>query len=439
MPQPETLVASRVASHERAGWLWMVTGRLRQHQSHTRVLSGSIIMLFSAILVSGVNFGYTVAMARMLGPSLFGHVSAAMTILMLASAITLAFQLVCAKFVARNDRAGARASVYRSLLGKAWVVSLLVGAGLFLAQGPVAGYLHLPDSWILGVLAIGISAYVPLGVRRGALQGVCAFGRLSGNALIESAAKFGTAILLVSLGYGVLGAVGAISASVIVAYLIPPLPQEFKARSEAAQPASFGEGAQAIVFFVGQVIINNIDILLVKHFFPPEQAGLYAAVALVGRVLYFAAWSVVSAMFPISAAAKPREEDPNVILVPLLFVLGIAVVFVLVLSFFPGLIVETIFGGGFSHAEPLLALYAVATGLYALSVVLMAYEMSRRIANTGWLQLAFSGVLIIAIGIFHAALRDVIMVQIVLMAFLLLVVSFPFFRRYKLLLGKEAA
>src|SRR5205807_1818484 len=168
MPQPETLVASRVASHERAGWLWMVTGRLRQHQSHTRVLSGSIIMLFSAILVSGVNFGYTVAMARMLGPSLFGHVSAAMTILMLASAITLAFQLVCAKFVARNDRAGARASVYRSLLGKAWVVSLLVGAGLFLAQGPVAGYLHLPDSWILAVLAIGISAYVPLGVRRGA-------------------------------------------------------------------------------------------------------------------------------------------------------------------------------------------------------------------------------------------------------------------------------
>lgn len=436
MPQPETLVAAP----ERARWLLTVAGRLRQHKSHARVLSGSIIMLLCAILVSGVNFGYTVAMARMLGPSLFGHVSAAMTILMLASAITLAFQLVCAKFVARNERAGARVGVYRSLLGKAWITSLLVGAALFLAQGLVSRYLHLPDPWILAVLAIGITAYVPLGVRRGAMQGVCSFGRLSGNALIESIAKFGTAILLVAAGYGVLGAVGAISASVIIAYLIPPLPDEFKARSErAAQPASFSEGTQAIVFFVGQVIINNIDILLVKHFFAPEQAGLYAAVALVGRVLYFAAWSVVSAMFPISAAAKPREEDPNVILVPLLFVLGIAVVFVLVLSFFPGLIVETIFGVGFSNAEPLLALYAVATGLYALSVVLMAYEMSRRIANTGWLQLAFSGVLVIAIGVFHATLRDVIMVQIVLMALLLLLVSFPFFRRYKLLLAREAA
>ena len=68
----------------------------------------------------------------------------------------------------------------------------------------------------------------------------------------------------------------------------------------------------------------------------------------------------------------------------------------------------------------------------------MAYEMSRRIANTGWLQLAFSGILVLAIGAFHATLQDVIMVQIVLMAMMLLFVSFPFFRRYKLLLGKEA-
>src|SRR5205823_5773166 len=212
----------------------------------------------------------------------------------------------------------------------------------------------------------------------------------------------------------------------------------FNAASERALPASFREGTQAIVFFVGQVIINNIDILLVKHFFAPEQAGLYAAVALVGRVLYFAAWSVVSAMFPVSAAAKPREEDPNVILVPLLFVLGIGVVFVLLLSFFPGLVVQTIFGGGFSHAEPLLALYAVATGLYALSVVLMAYEMSRRIANTGWLQLAFSGVIVGGICLFHSTLREVVIVQIVLMVVLLAAVSVPFFRR-KPLAVQEAA
>jgi O-antigen/teichoic acid export membrane protein len=175
----------------------------------------------------------------------------------------------------------------------------------------------------------------------------------------------------------------------------------------------------------------------VKHFFAPELAGLYAAVALVGRVLYFAAWSVVSAMFPISAAAKPREEDPNVILVPLLFVLAISILFIMAASFFPDLIINTIFGGRFSESGSLLTLYAAATGLYALSVVLMTYEMSRRIANTGWLQLIFSGILVVAIGFFHHTLRDVIVVQIVLMTAMLMLVSYPFFRRYKQILAPQ--
>ena len=434
MSQPETLVTYP----GRAGWLGTVAGHLRQSRPHSVVLSGSIIMLLSTILVSGVNFGFNIAMARMLGPAKFSHVTAAVTILMLASAITLAFQLVCAKFVARNESSGAKSGVYRSLLSQSWIVSLGVGAALVITRQPVAQYLNLPDSRILGVLALGIAAYVPLGVRRGAMQGICAFKRLSYNFIIESVTKLLAAVILVGLGYEVLGAVGAISASVIAAYFLPSLTKEFHAKAESAsQPASFLEGMQAIVFFVGQVIINNIDILLVKHYFAPELAGLYAAVALVGRVLYFASWSVVSAMFPVSAAAKPRDENPSVVLLPFLLVLVIAIVFILAVSFFPGLIMHAIFGVGFIDAEPLLTLYATATGLYALSVVLMAYEMSRRIANTGWLQLIFSGVLVLAIGAFHATLRDVIVVQILLMAVMLLLVSFPFFKRYRHFLAPQ--
>lgn len=410
-------------------------GELSRKQSHARVLSGSIIMLLSTSLVSVVNFAFNVSMARMLGPARFGHVTAAVTILMLASAITLAFQLVCAKFVARNDTLGEKVSVYRSLLGKAWGISLAVGAGLFLLQGPVASYLRIPNHWVLAVLAIGMAAYVPLGVRRGAMQGTCSFGKLGGNFIIEALAKLLIAVFLVTIGYGVMGAVGAISGSILAAYLFPRMSTQFNVRPHTAlHPASFGEGMQAIVFFIGQVIINNIDILLVKHFFAPELAGMYAAVALVGRVLYFAAWSVVSAMFPISAAAKLREEDANVILVPLLFVLGIAIIFILAASFFPATIISAIFGSGFSESGSMLALYAAATGIYALSVVLMTYEMSRRIANTAWLQLIFSGVLVLAIGMFHHTLREVIIVQIVLMAVMLLLVFLPFFRRYKQIL-----
>lgn len=414
-------------------------GSLRWQGPQGIVLGGSIVMLLNTTLVSVLNFAYNVVMARMLGPSKFGHVTVSVTLLMLASAVTLSFQLVCAKFVARNQAAGAKAGIYRSLRSRAWLMSLSLGGALFLAQRPIADYLRLPDPRILAVLAAGIAVYVPLGVRRGAMQGLCSFRRLSGSFIVEALTRFVTGVVLVAAGYGVLGAVGAISAAVLAAYLFPPLGNELNVQTEAGNPASFGEGIQAIVFFIGQVIICNIDVLLVKHFFAPDVAGLYAAVALVGRLLYFASWSVISAMFPVSAAVEAKNEGPRMTIVPLSIVLALSLVFILTLRLFPHLIIHTVFGVEFHQGEPLLPLYATATGLYSLSVVLIAYEMSRRIANTGWLQLIFSGILVLGIGTFHHTLREVIVVQIVLMSFMLILVSFPFLRRYRQAGRQEAA
>jgi len=395
------------------------------------VLGGSVIMLISMMLVNVFNFAYNVVMARLLGPADFGHINAAVTILMLASCVSLAFQLVCTKFVARNEDAGARAWVFRVLLRNAWLASFALAAVLFIAQKPVARFLNLPAASVIAVLAVGIAAYAPLGVKRGAMQGDCAFPRLGSNYVLEAFVRFFIGAGFVVAGYGVLGAVGAISAGVVAAYLFPRIPKDLRVQPVAAEPPSFAEAVQAIVFFVGQVIINNIDILLVKHFFPSDTAGVYAAIAQIGRLLYFASWfGVVNAMFPVTAAAKDEQRKTHGIGLPLLLVLGLAVVFVIVAVLFPHLILGLVFGSRFVETGWLLALYAAATGLYSLSVVFIAYEMSRRIANTGWLQLMFSAALVLGIGIFHGSLRDVIMVRVVLMAVMLVLVVVPFLRKH---------
>jgi len=399
-------------------------------RSSALVLGGSIVMLLGSGVVSALNFGYNVAMARMLGPAAFGDVSAVATLFMLASAVTLSFQLVCAKFVARNESIPYKAMVYRQLIRRAWVVGLAFCAFFALARGPISAILTLHDPMLVLIMAAGIAFYVPLGVKRGAMQGLCNFQQLTGNFVMEAGVKFVAAVALVSLGYGILGAVGALAASVVVAFLYRP--QRWGAGDVTGEyvPASFREGIQAIVFFVGQVVINNIDILLVKYYFQPRDAGMYAAVALVGRVLYFAAWSIVSAMFPVTAAAKSDQDSSRtVVLAPFFLVLGISAAFAAILAFFPHMIVGFVFGHSFHEAEGLMSLYAVATGLYSLSVVLMAFEMSRKIANTGWLQLLFSGLLVIAISMFHHTLREVVMVQVVMMLVLLAMVSIPFFKR----------
>jgi O-antigen/teichoic acid export membrane protein len=395
-----------------------------------RVLSGSVIMLIGTALVSITNFSYNVVVARKLGPADFGNVSAIVTLLMMGSALTQSFQLVCAKFVARNESFRAKSTIYRGLMKRAWVISVFAVAGLVLLNEPLVALLKLPSTTLIAFLAVALAFQAPMGVKRGGLQGQCQFAPLATTFVLESAIKLMSAVVLVSLGYGVLGAVGAMAISLVFAYAFSPVSLSVDRYGTGADyiPASVPEGMQAIVFVLGQVVINNIDILLVKHFFDAERAGLYAAVALVGRLLYFATWSVVSAMFPISAASNPDEKDWRVLVTPLLLVVGMSVGFIALLVAAPKLIIGVVFGENFTQAEGLFGLYAANTAIYALAIVLMAYEMSRKIANTGWLQLAISGLMALLISIFHDSLQQVILIQICLMVVLLICVAVPVLR-----------
>jgi O-antigen/teichoic acid export membrane protein len=435
MPEPaisETLPPPAAAPLGSPGGLRRHVERFRGSH-HSRILSGSLVMLVSSAVVAGVNFAYNVQVAQRLGPAEFGHVATSVSLLLLASALTLSFQIVCAKYVARAATDAGKSAVYCRLRLRAWQVGLALGALLAAAALPLTAFLRFPTPWIMLLMAAGIAFYVPLGVKRGSFQGTCAFPRLAANFSLEAVAKFVIALALV-WRFGVLGAVVAIVLSVVAAYFLPPPQRIFRDAAGECPPLSAGEGRQAIVFFVGQVVIMNTDLIMVKHFFPADLAGQYAAVALVGRVLFYASWAVIGAMFPVSAEATggnagAQTTGRTLIAVPMTLVLAIFLGFLGLLQLFPAAVMRTVFGAGFQEAEPLLWLYAANTALYALAVVLMAYEMSRRIASTGWLQLVFSALVVAGISLFHDTLRQVITVLVVLMSLLLAAVAVPFFRR----------
>jgi O-antigen/teichoic acid export membrane protein len=390
------------------------------------ILGGSLIMLAGSVTVAVLNFAFNVAVARTLGPANFGHISAAVTLLMLASAITLSFQLVGAKFIARNGSGAGKLAVFRSLQQRAWLAGIAIGGGLALASPWLAAALRMPSPWLLVLMGVAIAVYVPVGVRRGYFHGECQFPRLAGNFVVEAAVRLLAALILVLVGWGVFGAVGAIVLSVVAAYLLPPVRLPSNTGAGELIPPSMLEGTQAIAFFVGKVIINNIDVLLVKHFFPPAEAGIYAAVALVGRVLAIMSWQVVSAMFPVSAANT--KDDRRVLIYPMLMVLGLTAAFILGALAFSTQVIGGIFGTSFAAGIGLMPIYAATAGAYTLAVVLMTYEMSRKVASASWIQLAFSALVVLAIALFHASLKQVIAVQLALMLAMIVAVSIPFLR-----------
>jgi hypothetical protein len=299
-------------------------------------------------------------------------------------------------------------------------------------QSTIADYLNLPSPDLIALLAMGVAFYVPLGCRRGYIQGTYGFRRLATNLVVEGVVRLGGSLLLILLGLGVPGVIAANAAAVAVAYFAAAPKLASRIPNPIGFSYAFREASQAMVFFSGQVLINNCDIVLVKHFFSAKEAGLYAAVAMVGRVIFSFSSAVVNSMFPLVAGTRDEErKDLRVIAMSLSLVLVTGSVLALGLIVAPARIWTTLFGSGFEiggkyNLPYLLALYAVATIVYSLSVVIITFEMSYKIANTSWVQLAFSGVLIACLCRYHSSLRQVILVQLVLMAALLLSVALPF-------------
>jgi len=396
-----------------------------------RIVSGSVILLSGTGLTTAVNLAYNIAIARFLGPQGFGHATAVYTILTLLSAVTLSFQIISAKVVAQQGPVEGKSAAYRGFHRSAWGCGVLVAFLLLLFQRIVADYLNLSGSNLIALLAVAAAFYVPLGCRRGYIQGIYGFRSLATNLVVEGVVRLGGSLLLIKLGFGVEGVIAANSAAVAVAYFAATP----RLAARVPNPINFlyalRETCHAMVFFSGQVLINNCDIVLVEHFFPAKQAGLYAAVAMIGRVIFSFSSAVVNSMFPLVAGTRGDERrNVRVITTSLLLVLGIGTVLVLGLGIAPSGIWKTFFGSGFEIAGRynlpyLLTLYAVTAIVYSLSVVIITFEMAYKIANTSWVQLAFSGAVIAGICLFHESLREVILVQLVLMVALLGVVAVP--------------
>jgi len=397
------------------------------------VVRGSAILLLSTGLVAATNLLYNILIARMLGASGFGHASALYTLLMLVAAIPLSFQIVTSKFIARNSETIIRAQIYASMLRRAWQVGLGIAILLSAGSAYLKSYFNLPAQHDLILLALAAGVYMPLGVRRGRMQGRYDFRGLAISVVVEVVVKFAGALLFLHFGMGVTGVMTAVLLSIVAAYIAGEPGAQARAKPGLIKIAPFGEGMQAVLYFIGQVILSNLDILLVKHFFPPAQAGIYAAVALVGRVVFMLSWSVVSSMFPLTASHTNREGGRSVLYTGLFIVGAVTSAFIAAVALTPAAVWAMLLGRPFllgtgGSFSALLNQYAIMTGIYGIAVVLMMYEISRRTGSAAWVQLGASVLLGAAIWRYHASLSQVIVVQVFVMCGLLAVVAIPLFR-----------
>ncbi|SEL66490.1 Membrane protein involved in the export of O-antigen and teichoic acid [Aquimarina amphilecti] len=393
--------------------------------------------MLSVIVVNAGNYLYNLLLGRILGPEMFADAALLITFLLVLSFVAMTFQLATAKFSVLFENTTFKSFI--SLVYKyAGITGIIIGAVMIVFAKQLQELFNTNSSLMFTLFGLGVPIYFIMSVNRGFFQGTKRFEKLAWTYQGEMFSRLIITLLLIFTISQVNSSILVVTGIVISFFfgLLPFKKENFSLR--VTNVLSKEQTSQISKFFVltafyelTQIIINNSDILLVKHYFAEYDAGLYASLALIGRVVYFVTWMFVMLLLPAVIEKKKLGEATAPILVKYVgYVVGLASVVVLGCYLFPEFAIHVLFGDAYLSMAPLLWKYAIATALFAVSNIFAYYFLSL----DQYIPVVVSGLLgisqILLIIFFHSSLLEVVLVQIIAMAVLLVVQLAYFFYKY---------
>lgn len=382
----------------------------------------SISTLFVAmLLVNGLNYANNLILGRVLEPSVYGTYATFTAVFLVISLLPSAMQ----QLAARDSQIGHATASYRLALQWGLIAAVLLGILGQLA----ASTFQLPSLWLLALAAL-MPGYALLGALRGQQQARSS-SLLSLNLILEHGSKIVITLCLWVLIPGLSAAVFGLLGSLLVALTFAWLQlgkAELQTPNQSTKPQTLELQRFALAAMLGmlaQALINNSDILLVRALLPANVAGQYAAIAMIGRVIFFASWAVTATMFPMVAKRhQAGQEHASLLQFALIAVAGLSLGMVLVCSLYSPLVVQVLFGSAYQSGAAWLPWYALASGLYATGNVMVSHALASGNKSISWLVFAAAMLQIVLILAFHHSALEVIQVQVVAMSVLLSALGF---------------
>lgn len=390
-------------------------------------MSPERIFMISVLLVNGGNYLYNLILGRLLGPAAFADAAVLITFLLVLSFIAMTFQLVTAKFSVLFED-GTFKSFITKIYKQAFGVGLCFGIILIVGAKYLQIFFNTASSTMFIIFGCGVPLYFLMSVNRGTFQGKKAYKSLSLTYQSEMLSRLILTLGLVwvfNITSPVVIAIGIVLSFVFGLFPIKLNLLNFKIKTHLDSV----KRKQVRNFFIltafyelTQIIINNSDILIVKHYFNAYEAGLYASLALIGRVVYFMAWMFVMLLLPAVVQLKKEGKATTTILLKYVgYISAITIVIVIACLLFPELIINLLFGTQYTAMAPLLWKYALATSLFAVSNIFAYYYLSL----DKYVPVVVSGVFgllqVILIATYHSSLTQVVHMQIIAMALLLMI------------------
>jgi len=293
----------------------------------------------------------------------------------------------------------------------------------------IGHFLQLNSSFLLPVVAVTFIFDIPLIINRAILQGLLRFYQLVFTHISESLLKLVVGILLVFIGLQVFGAVVGIMLSLIFGFILA----KYFIRDYLWKYENGNVKIKPFITYLIPIILASFsttslftsDLILVKHFFQPSEAGQYAALSTLGKIVFAGTGPIGYVMFPLVVRRQANNQNhTNVFNFSLAFALVIVSIIIAFYWLFPHLVIKILYGSRYLEVADLLVWIGVFMGFVTLINLIVNYFLSLGKMDVVVFTIIGAVIQIIGIWLFHFDLETVIKVSLIVTASLLVVLTF---------------
>jgi len=266
-----------------------------------------------------VQYVFQAMMIRMLTSPEYALMNTLFNTLTLASSPAAVFQMDLtrrAALAADSQDVPAVLWMVKRMLMRVMPYSLIAVLILFFMRDSLAGFFNTSDARAIGTAAVGILIAVSGAIAMGFFVGMQWFRFLGMIAIVTAVLRVALGYLLVKFG---MEATGGVIATVACGLVPLACLGWFMYRSPSVLPFVVSEKREEGIFWLAMMVIGTnavltqMDLILVKHYFPTgEGAAQFATAGIFGRAMVAFLGPLAMAMMPLSVVQTTRlDEDRN--------------------------------------------------------------------------------------------------------------------------------
>ena len=367
------------------------TDSIKKTENKDNFLRNNAIFFLGSAIVAFLNYLYYPILGRLMTVEDFGEIQALISILLLLSIFLGVFSYIKINLISNKENNKENKETIIELEKTALIFSLTLFMILLVFSPALKSYFHFESFYPF----IGLAFLLPLGVpftfRNAFMQGNQQFSTISKAGTLVAGGRLILAILFVYLGFRTLGAITGLIIANAIAILYLSYKKEKKLKifqpvyikkkffpNYASIKKELQYGLMILIVLTSAAFFYTADVIIVKHYLPPYEAGLYSGIATIARIIFFLTGSIAGVLLASVKLTSKNKKNKDLLIKSFLLMALLGGGCLAVFSLIPETVVNTLIGSKYISYSYLLPSLSLAVFIASIMHLLFMYNIALR-------------------------------------------------------------